>query len=365
MSQCSSPASPDEDVAQENDTGRELADPHTDTTSGTAQGGKTSCKRQVWRLGIEIPVLPTDTVISENVGRIAKIENLEKCTQLKSLNLTAQQVSRIEGLEATLQLEELELYQNAVRKIENIGHLVQLRVLDLSFNQIRVIENLENLTRLKRLYLSSNKITDIQGLDTLTELEELELGYNRIRVICNLDNLVKLKALWLGRNKITEANLPPLPYLERLSIQSNRLTKWSPTFFDHCPQLEELYLSHNALSEIPKSLASLKRLRILDLASNQISSLENVAECLNLEELWMNDNLIKGLENIEYLKPLKKLQTVYLERNPIQQDTGPGYRHAIVSVIHWLKQLDAILIDHVISVHVSHDDEPKSVMKHV
>lgn len=40
----------------------------------------------------------------------------------------------------------------------------------------------------------------------------------------NLQTLTKLKELWLGRNRIRVVNLCGLKCIEKISLQSNRLT---------------------------------------------------------------------------------------------------------------------------------------------
>lgn len=55
----------------------------------------------------------------------------------------------------------------------------------------------------------------------------------------------------------------------------------------------------------------------------------------------MNNNEIEEWTTIENLTVNKKLQTVYLEHNPIAKD--PNYRRKIKLLLPWLVQLDATL----------------------
>uniref|UniRef100_A0A6V7IUQ1 U2A'/phosphoprotein 32 family A C-terminal domain-containing protein n=1 Tax=Bracon brevicornis TaxID=1563983 RepID=A0A6V7IUQ1_9HYME len=55
----------------------------------------------------------------------------------------------------------------------------------------------------------------------------------------------------------------------------------------------------------------------------------------------MNNNKIEEWTAIEILAENKKLQTVYLEHNPISKD--PNYRRKIKLLLPWLTQLDATL----------------------
>ncbi|EPT27568.1 leucine-rich repeat protein LRR1 [Toxoplasma gondii ME49] len=313
--------------------------------------GETGSPVTYLRLGVDLELDPTSDAITYQTSRIHKIENLQICPHLKRLALNANDIEKIENLESTPELEELELYQNRVRKIEGLSTLSHLRVLDLSFNKVRKIENLETAVKLVKLYLSSNKIQVIEGLETLTRLELLELGSNRIREIQGIATLTELKELWLGKNKITEMKLPPLLNLQRLSIQSNRLTRWNDSLFSSCPSLEELYLSHNRLTgAIPEAIGKLKKLKILDLGANAVDDMRAVAQLPELEELWINDNHISSLEAVKALKSMDSLRTLYLEGNPIHANLGPSYRQNIVQIFPKLQQLDALLVSETVNI---------------
>lgn len=45
--------------------------------------------------------------------------------------------------------------------------------------------------------------------------------------------------------------------------------------------------------------------------------------------------------NVEILKQMKKLETIYLENNPISKDSA--YRRKIKLIIPWIIQIDATL----------------------
>ena len=62
-----------------------------------------------------------------------------------------------------------------------------------------------------------------------------------------------------------------------------------------------------------------------------------------------NDNKIDNWKDLEQLRTLTKLETVYLERNPIYYDhenklkADPNYRRKIKLTLPWVKQIDATL----------------------
>lgn len=56
----------------------------------------------------------------------------------------------------------------------------------------------------------------------------------------------------------------------------------------------------------------------------------------------MNDNQIDNWSDLDELKNAKFLETVYLERNPLQKD--PQYRRKIMLALPTVRQIDATFI---------------------
>ncbi|XP_015726561.1 protein phosphatase 1 regulatory subunit 7 isoform X1 [Coturnix japonica] len=295
----------------------------------------------------EIPV-DMDTIsldpeaedVDLNHFRIGKIEGFEVLKKVKTLCLRQNLVKRIENLEQLQTLRELDLYDNQIRKIENLETLADLEILDISFNVLRHIEGLDQLTQLKKLFLVNNKISKIENLSNLQLLQMLELGSNRIRVIENIDTLTNLDSLFLGKNKITKLqNLDALTNLTVLSIQSNRLTKIEG--LQSLVNLRELYISNNGI-EVIEGLENNNKLTMLDIACNRIKKIENISHLTELQEFWMNDNFVESWSDLDELKGAKNLETVYLERNPLQKD--PQYRRKIMLTLPSVRQIDATFV---------------------
>lgn len=58
--------------------------------------------------------------------------------------------------------------------------------------------------------------------------------------------------------------------------------------------------------------------------------------------LQMNDNLLESWSDLDELKAAKSLETVYLERNPLQKD--PQYRRKIMLALPTVRQIDATFV---------------------
>lgn len=126
--------------------------------------------------------------------------------------------------------------------------------------------------------------------------------------------------------------------LECLSLQCNRVVRIEN--LSELINLSELYLSENGI-EIIEGLEKNTNLETLDLAKNRIKKIENVNQLRNMQEFWINDNQIDDWKCLDNLKDNEKLETVYLERNPIAADVQ--YRKKVMLAIPWLQKIDATL----------------------
>lgn len=281
-------------------------------------------------------------------NRISKIEKLSPCLALRELVLRQNSIKVIEGIDALEELEELDLYMNQIDHVPSDGFKKnsKLKRLDLSFNDIRELKGFpsNNLPNLEELYLIGNKIRVVSDLQSMPKLVMLELGDNRLRVIENLDRLPSLQGLWLGRNKITRIEgLQKLTKLRRLSIQSNRITCIEG--LEHLEHLEELYLSHNGITSM-QGIQSLKNIQVLDLGVNFIEHIECIENLSKLREFWMNGNKLSSFDELNSLRSATRLETVYLEANPLAKD--PQYQAKALEILPTsLEQLDALLLDDV------------------
>lgn len=131
-------------------------------------------------------------------------------------------------------------------------------------------------------------------------------------------------------------------------MQSNRLTKIE-NLTSQQETLEELYLAHNAIDDEgafqPTGLQlSFPNLNVVDMCRNRLTSTSAFAHLEGLEELWISGNLIEAFDDVASLRdaPNQKLETVYLEYNPVASEFE--YRKRLAEWIPSLKQIDATLI---------------------
>ncbi|TBU49846.1 L domain-like protein [Dichomitus squalens] len=305
-----------------------------------------------WQILEDLPDETTDIELIHsrlNSNSVSKLGLQRFGPHLKRLCLRQNFISHLdpEIFGALTKLEDLDFYDNKIKHVGTaLNNMTNLTTLDLSFNLIKHIpEEIEkHLTSLTTIFFVQNRISHITNLSGLAaNLRSIELGGNRLRKLEGLEALVNLEELWVGKNKITKLeNLDTLKKLRILSIQSNRITKIEG--LENLENLEEFYISHNGVQRL-EGLEKNIKLRTLDVGNNFIERVENVSHLTSLEELWINDNKITTLLDLEpQLKHIETLETIYLERNPVQATEGAAYRRKIILLLPQIQQLDATYV---------------------
>lgn len=105
----------------------------------------------------------------------------------------------------------------------------------------------------------------------------------------------------------------------------------------NCKKLRILYLQNNLISRI-ENINRLKELEYLNLALNNIEIIENLEGCESLKKLELTVNFIGDLTSVENLINLETLEELYLIGNPCTDYAG--YREYVIATLPQLKILD-------------------------
>ena len=159
-----------------------------------------------------------------------------------------------------------------------------------------------------------------------------------------MSGLENLEELWLGKNKIEHiSGISKLTKLRKLDLQSNRLTRIE-NLHGQIDTLEELYLSHNAIDVLGASCETglalpFTQLGTIDMTRNRLTDTSPFAHLTSLTDLWISGNDIKSFDDIEPLRGLTELDSLYMEMNPVDKDFE--YRMKLAKMIPSLTQIDA------------------------
>lgn len=156
-----------------------------------------------------------------------------------------------------------------IKNLEGIQHCLAVQEIRLHDNAISDLSQLAELEQLQSLNLSGNKISDIAPLAKLKKLQYLNLEGNQVSKLSALSDLTAMRSLYLSNNKI-----------ERLGQLRNMTKLWS------------LYVGGNPI----KTAAVVRKLQFVDTL--------DLSNC--------------GLDNVDFVKPMKRLSRVYLMNNKLE-----------------------------------------------
>jgi Leucine-rich repeat (LRR) protein len=201
------------------------------------------------------------------------------------------------------------------QKLKNIDllcdeNLINLQLLVLVGNYIEDITPLKKakFINIKYINLQNNKINNknIAFLPEIKfkELFYLNLSFNNLDDFTFFENLYQFKSL----TKLYMAGNNFKSKFSEYKSKNNNKNK-----FDSFPSIKELGLSNGVFSDYSIKILcdfNISKLKVLYLNRNNLSSLSFVEklECLDLEEIWLNNNYIKDFRPLIKFKKLKVLQ---------------------------------------------------------
>ncbi|CCH61136.1 hypothetical protein TBLA_0E00750 [Henningerozyma blattae CBS 6284] len=176
-----------------------------------------------------------------------------------------------------------EIVLNGVDSLEDVLEGLPRRVFRLIMNDCNIIENLEKFMKCKfydveMIGLNNNKIDDdilYKVLNGMLHLREIELK----------NNCIKSCKTFQGQIKLNER----MKYLERLELSNNKLQGTIDFQQWKLPHLEEVYLNNNRIETI-KNINYLPKIRILEIDNNGLKKIEEQIIGEALRNLSMKDN---------------------------------------------------------------------------
>lgn len=181
-------------------------------------------------------------------------------------------------------MQELYLEDNEICDINDewLQSMTQLRVLSLSHNKLR---------RLNASLFDENVFSELHSLFVdHNQIEHIPRVVKRNGAVGDGSKMVDLR---LQKNLICEIEEGQLfsqwPQLTNILLNNNRLTQL-PEDVGCLTRIEELYLQCNQLTSLPSSIGQLTQLKELDLYSNKLQTIPNEIGKLTLLKKLMLDN---------------------------------------------------------------------------
>lgn len=220
----------------------------------------------------------------------------------------------ISGLDLFPNLEELSISKHTLRSMRGLENLPSLKRLDLSINELEEVEIEGILPALQYLDLSHNEIEVLKELAIHGQLEEINLGHNALSSMRMEGQLPSLKVLNLSGNRRIKKieGLKNYPGLHSLYLRGCYVVDWEG--LGEGQSLEELSLTPANLFAI-SPLSALEKLRWLLVGGSRVQPRQVVPEMKQLKHLQFANT---GLELLEGLENVQKLETLVLRKNRLQ-----------------------------------------------
>ncbi|XP_044125510.1 PH domain leucine-rich repeat-containing protein phosphatase 2 [Bufo gargarizans] len=223
-------------------------------------------------------------------------EELGCLQQLSCLGLSFNNLSSIPPVFERLgSVDKLCMAGNRMESLslQTLYNMPHLKSVDLRMNHLtQVIGTLEGIDNVTQFDVRDNQLTALD-LRCLGNLEQLHCERNQMKelILCGFS----LRAVYAASNQLTLVNVYLTPsQLVSLDLSRNCLTS-VPDCVCEAKRLEAVDLSWNLLTEIPLRVMGCPKLRKLLLGHNQLRNLPCPTDCIPLESLDVQHNLLRHL----------------------------------------------------------------------
>lgn len=219
--------------------------------------------------------------ISKRISENGLDQSIFSITNLNLLNISDTCLEVIpDNIKRLVNLQTLLLFGNKIQDFNvNITSLSKLKVLDLSRNQLKSIPDLSNMKELTNINFSNNQIEEMPKIGDMPNLITLDVSNNKLKAFINVEN----------------ANLP---HLTDVKVKGNVIEELPAHVARSLPSLKNFDLGDNQLKTIPGEVASMSKLKELNLKGNKLADkrfMKLVDQCRTKQIIdYIRDHCPKG-----------------------------------------------------------------------
>lgn len=255
-----------------------------------------------------------------NLPRLKEL-NLSGCKNIKKLPSSFTSTQSLEKLSIHVgEKHEFPKEIASLKHLKSISISGNLRAIPISILHLDKLEELELIdTKISTLPKEIKELKSLRKFSlsqALFSSEDKPTHLNLEEIFENLSSCNRLKEINLNRNgiKVIPANIKVLKGLRKFSAHDNILESFPIEIYE-LPNLILLDLGVNRIREVPRGIKKLRKLQVLKLNSNWKNSLnttalfDEISELQDLEvlELWSCQSIKELPEEIASLKKLKKI----------------------------------------------------------
>lgn len=265
---------------------------------------------------------------AKRLVKVTSLKGLSYCTNLHALDISGlnitdgsmNQIATLSKLEILI-ARDCGLSSMSVGSTAVLDNAINLKVLDLSNNKFERLDSVLSADvtygQLREVYLSNNQLYDISALASAPALSMLSLSGNGLKTddLDQLENFPYLNYLSLAHNEIDSVEpLADLINLTDLRLQHNKIADVTP--LRSMEHMRALYLSHNQIEKGVEYLSTMRKLEVLYLNDNNITTIGALTTLTRLKAVNLTNNA--RLQDLSVLSNSKDtLEEIYAENNSI------------------------------------------------
>lgn len=213
-------------------------------------------------------------------------------------------------------MEELDLQGKRLTSLHMLDEFCgKVVTLDASKNALGHLDGVPPTVR--NLKVSENMLTELTAWDHLNNLQYIDISGNEVKSLSALKNLFHLRSIKADNNQLTSLDgLDCHDGLLSLRARNNPIEEVDFAFVK-LERLSDLDLAGNEISSI-ENLELLPALARLKLSKNKLRQLSLKASMKTLRQLDVNDNELERLD----LSGMPNLHSLHADRNRISSITG-------------------------------------------
>ncbi|CAL6000709.1 Conserved_hypothetical protein [Hexamita inflata] len=283
----------------------------------------------------------TSLDFSQNL--VADISAISQLTQIQFLDLSYNFVIKLEDLSPLTSLVRLNVSKNDISSVDCLQKMINLEYLNISFNKIISIEICKQLPILSDLRLESNFIQNFEPIASLDnankywitkqltpsdedymrsynctlpavknyiEQNRTETSQNKLMLINKYKNEVTNESKLSIQN---EEQLNTIQFTDILKVTDLEINNCKTITFDDYPtllmrlKLNNCILKNDETQQYITNIYQLSQLTDIDLSSNRIADISELAALTNLKYVNLQNNIISRVG------ALRELNTNYLD----------------------------------------------------
>ncbi|XP_030746678.1 protein phosphatase PHLPP-like protein isoform X2 [Sitophilus oryzae] len=184
-----------------------------------------------------------------------------------------------------------------------------LQTVQLAYNQLQSLPMIQRRLPIRELFLQNNSLSSLPEnfFKFVSTIKVLNLSNNRLVDLPKPEDVLVLEKLLLTANCLIDKSLDKMtPYLRNiktLHVAYNNLTSLPEACPNYWTELEELVVSGNKILQIPQHIDQLKHLTVLRVHSNLLQSIPKLSKLLKLRVLDLAHNQLDRVDLTSLIPP--------------------------------------------------------------